>query len=74
MDVCVYKDGYVKLSGIASSMSSDIFEVNVSCNLHREKKGHNEELTDIRTIVEEECLGCGFISEVYKNNEKLWYL
>ena len=22
----------------------------------------------------EECLGCGFISEVYKNNEKLWYL
>ena len=24
--------------------------------------------------LEEECLGCGFISEVYKNNEKLWYL
>ncbi len=22
----------------------------------------------------EECLGCGFIDEVYKNNEKLWYL
>ncbi len=22
----------------------------------------------------EECLGCGFIKEVYKNNEKLWYL
>ncbi len=24
--------------------------------------------------LDEECLGCGFISEVYKNNEKLWYL
>ena len=22
----------------------------------------------------EECLGCGFISEIYKNNERLWYL
>ena len=22
----------------------------------------------------EECLGCGFIKEVYKNNERLWYL
>jgi len=22
----------------------------------------------------EECLGCGFIKDVYKNNEKLWYL
>ena len=22
----------------------------------------------------EECLGCGFIKEVYKNNDKLWYL
>ena len=22
----------------------------------------------------DECLGCGFINEVYKNNEKLWYL
>lgn len=22
----------------------------------------------------EECLGCGFIKEVYKNNQKLWYL
>lgn len=22
----------------------------------------------------EECLGCGFISEIYKNNEKLWYI
>ncbi len=22
----------------------------------------------------EECLGCGFIDEIYKNNEKLWYL
>ena len=22
----------------------------------------------------EECLGCGFIKSVYKNNEKLWYL
>jgi len=24
--------------------------------------------------LEEECLGCGFIKEVYKNNERLWYL
>lgn len=24
--------------------------------------------------LEEECLGCGFIKEVYKNKEKLWYL
>jgi len=22
----------------------------------------------------DECLGCGFIKVVYKNNEKLWYL
>ena len=22
----------------------------------------------------DECLGCGFIKTVYKNNEKLWYL
>ena len=22
----------------------------------------------------EECLGCGFIKEVWKNNQKLWYL
>ena len=24
--------------------------------------------------LEDECLGCGFIKTVYKNNEKLWYL
>ena len=24
--------------------------------------------------LEDECLGCGFIKEVYKNNERLWYL
>ena len=24
--------------------------------------------------LDEECLGCGFIKEVYKNGEKLWYL
>lgn len=24
--------------------------------------------------LDEECLGCGFIKEVYKNNERLWYL
>ena len=23
---------------------------------------------------EDECLGCGFISDIYKDNEKLWYL
>ena len=24
--------------------------------------------------LEDECFGCGFISEIRKNNEKLWYL
>jgi len=24
--------------------------------------------------LDDECLGCGFIKEVYKNNERLWYL
>ena len=24
--------------------------------------------------LDEECLGCGFIDKIYKNNEEIWYL
>ena len=46
---------------------------------HRESlvlKGINTyyDRTQLSNFGGDECLGCGFIEDVYKNGEKLWYL